>query len=213
MIASLRGEVIAIDAAQAIIEVSGVGYSVRMSSKDLNQLHQGREVFVLTTMTMSQDAVALYGFLHKTTQDLFSQLQKVSGIGPKVAMAILSTLSGDELAHAIRENNVTALTRAPGLGKKGAQKIIVELSGSVNLASIISDKDGTNSVNSTSASLDVDANVYQVIQGLVSLGWQQHDAQRAVDQSIADLHIDIPMSSDLVPTVLRHALSRLDRGR
>ena len=74
MIASLRGEVAGVYADSAIIEVAGVGYSVRMSGKDLSQLRAGREVYVLTTMTVSQDAIALYGFLHKATQDFFAQL-------------------------------------------------------------------------------------------------------------------------------------------
>lgn len=213
MIASLRGEVIAIDTTQAIIEVAGVGYSVRMSTRDLNQLHQGRQTFVLTTMAVSQDAISLYGFLHKTSQELFAQLQKVSGIGPKVAMAILSTLSGDELAHAIRDNNVTALTRAPGLGKKGAQKIIVELSGSVNLDSLITDEDKPSQSRETQASDDLDIYASQVVQGMLSLGWQQHDATAAVKASIEELELTSPLTEQDVPVLLRHALSRLDRGR
>lgn len=124
MIASLRGEVAGVYATEAIIEVAGVGYSLRMSGKDLSQLRVGHEVYVLTTMTVSQDSIALYGFLHKSTQDFFAQLQKVSGIGPRVAMAILSTLSTEELIKAIRDNDVTALTKAPVLAKKVLKKLL-----------------------------------------------------------------------------------------
>lgn len=209
MIASLRGEVAGVYADSAIIEVAGVGYSVRMSGKDLSQLRAGREVYVLTTMTVSQDAIALYGFLHKATQDFFAQLTKVNGIGPRVAMAILSTLTTEDLIKAIRNNDVTALTKAPGLGKKGAQKIIVELSGSVNLDSLVSDS-AQPAPHDASTS---DEGARQVVQGLVSLGWQLKDAAATVEQTMTDLGLEIPLHTSQVPVVLREALTRLDRGR
>lgn len=214
MIASLRGTVASVTSSVAIIEVHGVGYSVRMTSKDLSTLHANQDVYVFTTMSVSQDAIALYGFLHKSTQGLFSQLQKVSGIGPKAALAILSTLTPDEFLHAIRENDVTALTKAPGVGKKGAQKIIVELAGSVNLDTITSDSDVINSSHNAVEKNDfIDSGANQVIQGLISLGWQQYDAVDAVKKALDDLEIVEPLSQAQIPLVLRHALTRLDRGR
>ncbi|MFD0704985.1 Holliday junction branch migration protein RuvA [Alloscardovia venturai] len=214
MIASLRGTVTIVDTAAIIIEAGGIGYSVRMSSKDISQLHAGQDVYILTTMTLSQDAIALYGFLHKSTQDLFGQLQKVSGIGPKAALAILSTLTPDELAHAIRENDVTALTKAPGVGKKGAQKIIVELSGSVNLDSLITEPEATLKKADTLSSDDdfIDSGAHQVVEGLMSLGWQHRDAVEAVKSSIEDMGLN-DVDQTHIPLILRHALTRLDRGR
>ncbi|OTA27520.1 Holliday junction branch migration protein RuvA [Alloscardovia macacae] len=222
MIASLHGEILSVTASQAVIEVAGVGYSVRMSGKDLASLHAGQDVRVLTTMSVSQDAITLFGFLHHASQELFAQLQKTSGIGPKVAMAILSTLSPQELLQAIRENNVTALTRAPGLGKKGAQKIIVELSGSVNLDALISEDGESDESAALGASRAktaeddfADSGTHQVLQGLMSLGWQQRDAVDAITLALEDLGLDAdaPLDSAQVPVVLRHALTRLDRGR
>ncbi|WP_454892019.1 Holliday junction branch migration protein RuvA [Alloscardovia omnicolens] len=213
MIASLRGEVAGVYADSAIIEVAGVGYSMRMSGKDLSQLRAGREVYVLTTMTVSQDAIALYGFLHKATQDFFAQLTKVNGIGPRVAMAILSTLTTEDLIKAIRNNDVTALTKAPGLGKKGAQKIIVELSGSVNLDSLVSDSSSDSVQPAPHDASTSDEGARQVVQGLVSLGWQLKDAAATVEQTMTDLGLEIPLHTSQVPVVLREALTRLDRGR
>ncbi|WP_018143678.1 Holliday junction branch migration protein RuvA [Alloscardovia criceti] len=213
MIASLHGVVEAVTTSQAIVEVAGVGYSVRMSAKDLNQMRTGQEVRVLTTMTVSQDAISLYGFLHKTSQELFAQLQKVSGIGPRVALAILSTLSSDELVQAIRDNNLTALTKAPGLGKKGAQKIILELSGAVNLESLLSSDSQEDRTSTHPADGFADEGSRQVLQGLMSLGWQQRDAYEAVRFAMTELDLGNSVELDKVPQVLRFALSHLDRGR
>ena len=169
MIASLTGEVISIEADTAIIDVNGVGYAVRMSSKDLSQIHTGQTHMIHTIMTVSQDAIALYGFLHTTSQKLFIQLQKVSGVGPRVALSVLSTMTPDQLASAIRNNDSTALTKTPGLGKKGAQKIILELSGSLDISAL--NNDGKSNISSEETDIE-DTGTQQVVTGLISLGWQ-----------------------------------------
>ena len=109
---------------------------VRMSATDLSRLHAGQDTRVFTYMNLSQDAITLHGFLDRDAKKTFLQLIKVSGIGPKVAQSLLSTLTPSQLAHAIADNDATALAKAPGLGKKGAQKIILELKGSIDLSQI-----------------------------------------------------------------------------
>ena len=205
MIGMLHGQVDSIDAASAIIEVGGVGYETRMPSADLASMHVGQTVKVYTSLNVSQDAITLYGFSSLASKRMFLQLQKVSGIGPKVALSLLSTLPPERLARAVADGDATALAKAPGLGKKGAQKIILELKGSIDLSQIEGASPETRSTEDTGSE--------QVVEGLMSLGWRQQDAVHAVQDVCESNHIDIPLGDDDVPRVLRLALASLDRGR
>ncbi|MBT1164808.1 Holliday junction branch migration protein RuvA [Bifidobacterium felsineum] len=208
MIGMLTGRVESVESDSALIDVGGVGYEVRMSVSDLGRIHAGQETRVYTYMNISQDAVTLHGFLDKDAKKTFLQLIRVSGIGPKVAQSLLSTLTPIQLAHAIADNNATALAKAPGLGKKGAQKIILELKGSIDLSQIEGAK-----APEVATHQPVDAGMEQVVEGLISLGWRQQDAQQAVKEAIADNDINTPLAAEDVPRVLRFALALMDRGR
>lgn len=203
MLAMLTGRVSAIEAGCAVIDVSGVGYEVRMPQSDLGSMRSESTVTVFTSLNISQDSVTLYGFLSSSSKSLFIQLQKVSGIGPRVALSILSTLTPDQLAQAVADGDSTALSRSPGLGKKGAQKIILELSGKLDISSI----------GSTQPRKNIDSGSRQVVEGLVSLGWQQHDAEQAVNKVCKENDFPMPLSKQDVPKVLKQALTLLDRGR
>lgn len=205
MIGSLRGTVEMVDTTQAVIEVGSVGYEVRMPSADLSRLHTGQETRVWTYLNVSQDAITLYGFLDSSSKKMFLQLIKVNGVGPKVALSLLSTLTANDLAKAVADNDATALAKAPGIGKKGAQKIILELKGSINL------EDLGEKAPQSGASTDPGAK--QVVEGLMSLGWHQQDAQHAVQEACESNGIAMPLSQEDVPQVLRLALTSLDRGR
>lgn len=209
MIGMLVGQVESIDARAALILVCGVGYETYMPSADLATLHEGQEVRIYTSMQVSQDAVTLYGFTTQAAKRMFLQVQKVSGIGPKVALSLLSTLNVDRLLKAVSEGDVTALSSAPGLGKKGAQKIILELQGSLDSALLCENRNA----DSAEAKNNADSGVQSVLEGLVSLGWKSNDAQRAVGQVLEDNNFEIPLSDSDVPNVLRSALVLLDRGR
>ena len=181
MIGMLRGHVESVDAVSAIIEVGGVGYEVRMPSADLASMHAGQEIKVYTSLNVSQDAITLF------------------------ALSLLSTLPPDRLARAVADGDATALAKAPGLGKKGAQKIILELKGSIDLSQI----EGS----SATASTPEDTGAEQVVEGLMSLGWHQQDAVHAVQTVCADNQIETPLNAEDVPRVLKLALTSLDRGR
>ena len=120
-----------------------------------------------------------------------------------MALSILSTLTPDQLAQAVADGDSTALSRSPGLGKKGAQKIILELSGKLDISSI----------GSTQPRKNIDSGSRQVVEGLVSLGWQQHDAEQAVNKVCKENDFPMPLSKQDVPKVLKQALTLLDRGR
>ena len=212
MIGMLVGQVVSVDSRTALILVSGVGYETYMSSQDLSSLHEGQEVRVYTSMQVSQDAITLYGFTSQAAKRMFLQVQKVSGIGPKVALSLLSTLNVDRLVKAIADGDVTSLSSAPGLGKKGAQKIILELKGSLDSALFASDNSDTSDTSKLQ-NKNVDSAKQSVIYGLVSLGWRQVDAQKAVEQVCAENNIVAPITEADMPNVLRMALTLLDRGR
>lgn len=203
MIASLTGVVAAVSKNSAVIDVSGVGYDVRMPGPDLASMHTGQRVMVFTTLTVSQDAISLYGFLNRTAKDLFLSLQKVSGIGPRVAMSIVSTLGPTQLMSAVANGDAAALAKAPGLGRKGAQKIILELKGSIDFDE--ADADAPADAH--------DSGTEQVIEALESLGWQQRDAVQAVRRVLRERGQDGPISSKDVPALLKETLASLDRGR
>lgn len=205
MIGMLEGRVEAIDSDAALIMAGGIGFEARMPSADLSALHAGQEVKVFTSLNVSQDAITLFGFLAQASKRMFMQLQKVSGIGPKVALSLLSTLSPDKLARAVADGDAAALAKAPGLGKKGAQKIILELKGSIDLTQI----EGKPST----AAARADTGTLQVVEGLISLGWRAQDAEDAVRKACADNDIETPLAGDEVPRVLKLALAALDRGR
>lgn len=204
MIGMLTGRIESVDVTAALIDVNGVGYEVRMPSADLSALHTGQEHRVYTSLSVSQDAVTLFGFLSPASKRMFLRLQKVSGVGPKVALSLLSALPADRLARAIADGDAKALTKAQGLGNKGAQKIILELKGSIDLEQLDSE--------SSNASAQ-DTGAQQVIEGLMSLGWSQQDAHHALESVRAEQGLHEPLPAEDVPNVLRLALASLDRGR
>ncbi|MFT9009714.1 MAG: Holliday junction branch migration protein RuvA [Bifidobacterium sp.] len=203
MIGMLRGNVLAVEMDSMLLDVNGVGFELRMPKSDLATLRANQPCSVHTVMNVSQDAITLFGFLASGSKELFLQLQKASGIGPRVALSILSTLNPKQLVKAIADGDAAALSRAPGLGKKGAQKIILELSGKVDLASD----------ESSESARDDDEGTGQVIQGLISLGWQEKEARQAVRDVYERQHISEPIAEHDIPNILRMALTSLDKGR
>lgn len=132
MISYLKGTLAGSDALSAVVEVNGIGFQVGMSTKSLAKLPSaGKPVRVYTVLQVREDDMSLYGFATQEERETFTQLINVSGIGPKVALAILSTFTPTELADAILNEDVTSITRIPGIGKKSASRIVLELKGSL----------------------------------------------------------------------------------
>ncbi|MFY9741861.1 MAG: Holliday junction branch migration protein RuvA, partial [Candidatus Sulfotelmatobacter sp.] len=128
MIAHLRGKLLAKHPNQVIVETAGVGYEVTISVPTFSGLPaNGSEVSLHIHMHVREDVIALYGFLLPAEKELFEKLMTVSGIGAKLAITILSGMVADDLAEAIRRNDVARLTKIPGIGKKTAERMILEL--------------------------------------------------------------------------------------
>ena len=129
MISHLDGLVAAIAPEGAVIEVGGVGLLVQATPGTLATLRSGERARVATSLVVREDALTLYGFASDDERDVFELLQTASGIGPRLALAMLASFSPDGLRQAIAAEDVTALTRVPGIGRKGAQRIVLELAG------------------------------------------------------------------------------------
>src|SRR5207302_7364060 len=128
MIAHLRGKLISKHPNQAVVEAAGVGYEVNISIPTFSGLPGlGSEVSLFVHTHVREDALALYGFLRSEEKQLFEKLISVSGIGPKLAITILSGMAADAMVAAIKGNNLAALTRIPGIGKKTAERMVLEL--------------------------------------------------------------------------------------
>jgi len=182
MIAHLRGKLISKHPNEAIVEAAGVGYLVMISIPTFTGLPPlGSEVSLFIHTHVREDALALFGFLKAEDKQLFEKLLAVSGIGPKLAITILSGMAADAMVGAIRGNNVALLTRIPGIGKKTAERMVLELRDKL-------DSFGTPEATAAASPVEED-----VISALVNLGYQRPIVERAMSrlQKSTDESFDI----------------------
>ena len=174
MIAYLRGRLISKHPNQAIVEVAGVGYDVTISIPTFSELlATGSEVALHIHTHVREDALALYGFLRVEEKQLFEKLITVSGIGPKLAITILSGMAVTDMVGAIRANDHVRLTKIPGIGKKTAERMCVEL------------RDKLEGFGEDPAAKSVSAAEEDVISALTNLGYQRGLAEKAVERAVA----------------------------
>jgi holliday junction DNA helicase RuvA len=171
MIAHLRGKLLAKHPNQAIVETAGVGYDVTISVPTFSDLPEtGSELALHIHTHVREDAIALYGFLRSSEKALFEKLITVSGIGPKLAITILSGMAADEMVGAIRGNDVARLTRIPGIGRKTAERLVLELR----------DKLPETTSACMTAVPALGAIEEDVLSALVNLGYQRAAAEKAL---------------------------------
>ncbi|BBY29575.1 Holliday junction branch migration protein RuvA [Mycolicibacterium sediminis] len=194
MIASIRGEVLDIALDHAVIEAAGVGYRVMTTPATLSTLRRGTEARLITAMIVREDSMTLFGFADTESRNLFTTLLGVSGVGPKIALATLAVYDAPTLRQALGDGDVTALTRVPGIGKRGAERLVLELR----------DKIG-QSAASGAAVVGGHAVRGPVVEALVGLGFAAKQAEEATDKVLAT---DPDATTQ---TVLREALSMLGR--
>ena len=180
MISFIKGELSEILGSSIIVDTGGVGYEINVPLTVLSELPRiGEEVKIYTYFRVSEDAMSLYGFSSQKDKEMFEQLIGVSGIGPKGALAILSTLSPDDLRMAIMAGDDKAIAKAPGIGAKTAQRVIIDLKDKVSredIAGVIP------TVNNTS----VNSDAAEVIEALVNLGYGRSEASRIIRSIAAD---------------------------
>ena len=181
MISFLRGEVASVLQDRVILEVGGVGFEVLVSTRDAADMPPaGEDVKLHTYMSVSQDAIRLYGFLSQDDLSVYKALISVSGIGPKAALGILGALSANDLRFAVFSDDDKAITRAPGIGPKIAKKLVLELKDRLNLEDAIQAGGDDSSAGTLPASPLPDAELSDAVQALTSLGYSGSEALRAV---------------------------------
>ena len=196
MIATLTGEIKGISLDRAIVEVGGVGLSVNITQIAASNLNLGTTVTFHTSLVVREESLTLYGFLTAESKQLFEQVQTVSGIGPKVALSILGSLTPEELATAIAGENIAAIERVPGIGRKGAQRLILELKGKLSDLS-----DGGSVATHQPVWRE------QLTSALISLGFAPKDSDRAITTVVNELQGDGIEPSDLeMSELLKRAL-------
>jgi len=201
VIASVRGVVLAVGAETAVVEVGGVGLVVQCSPATLMDLRVGSSVVLPTSLVVREDSLTLFGFADDEQRAVFESVQTVSGIGPRIAAAMLAALTPDQIRRAVATSDLATLTRVPGIGSKGAQRIVLEL------------KDRLAPPAPSSAAREVlgaDSWPEQVHAALVGLGWSGRDADEAVTRVRAE--VEAGSLEPAVPVLLRAALRSLDRG-
>jgi Holliday junction DNA helicase RuvA len=200
MIASVRGVVAAIAPDSAVIEVGGVGLQIQCAPGTLAGLKAGVEARLATSMVVREDSLTLYGFADDDEKQLFELLQTASGVGPRLAQAVLAVHQPDAVRRAIASGDLTALTRVPGIGKKGAERLVLELRDRIGLVPV---------AEGAPAGVLTGAWQEQVRQGVLALGWSAAQADQAVAAVAESIDGDVPP----VPVLLRQAIRLLGRAR
>jgi Holliday junction DNA helicase RuvA len=199
MISSVRGRVAAVSPDHVVIEVGGVGLAVQCAPGTLAGLRTGAEARLATSLVVREDSLTLYGFVDDDAKQLFELLQTASGVGPRLAQAVLAVHSPGTVRAAIASGDTATLTRVPGIGRKGAERLVLELR----------DRIGPVSGGDGSAALLAGAWQEQVRQGLVGLGWTAGQA----DQAVAAVAETVDGDPPPVPVLLKHAIRLLGRTR
>ena len=203
MIAHLSGSVAGVSPDGAVIDVGGFGLRVQCTPGTLASLKLGEPARVATSLVVREDSLTLFGFGTEDERNVFELLQTASGIGPRLALAMLAVHSPDALRRAVAAEDIKALTMVPGVGNKGAQRIILELKDRLGAPGELGGHgDGAGPARRAEPSWRD-----QVQSGLVNLGWSARDADAAVDAVEADSGDQTPD----VATALRAALRKLSR--
>jgi len=198
MISSVRGQVLSIGLDHVVVEVGGVGLAVQATPATLATLRRGEQTMLHTALVVREDSLTLFGFADAEARELFGLLQTVSGIGPRLALAALAVLEPDKLRTALAEGNITVLTQVPGIGRKGAERLTLELRDKVTATAPSQDAVAPASGSAVRG---------EVVEALTGLGFPAKQAEQAVDKVLAGGE-----QSD-TSSVLRAALTALGRKR
>lgn len=182
MIAYLKGRVIEIGAETLVLEVGGVGYELYCSAQVFSKARFGAEMEIYVSMHVKEDGITLFGFDSPKEKQLFARLTSVSGVGPKSAMGIFTSMTADEAAEAIMLADVKKLSKAKGMGKKTAEKIVLELHGKISAAEVMS-KSGDFSVAMPGGGEKLSETDEEAVSALQNLGFTRNESLQAVKRA------------------------------
>lgn len=201
MIAYIKGTAIYADQECIIVDNRGMGYEIRTSSATCSQVRMGEEVTLYTYLYVREDMIALYGFLSREELRIFRLLLGVSGIGPRVAVSVLSTLKVEDLYYAVISEDTKSIARTPGIGPKGAKRLIIELKDKLDLSDLGLGEEEEESI-STRESAGEDSQIMDAMEALIALGYSNGEAYRAVHK--------VPGAKDMdTETLLKEALKKM----
>jgi Holliday junction DNA helicase RuvA len=200
MIASVRGVVAAVAPDSAVIEVGGIGLQLQCAPGTLAGLRTGAEARLAASLVVREDSLTLYGFADDDEKQLFELLQTASGVGPRLAQAVLAVHQPDAVRRAVSGGDIAALTRVPGIGKKGAERLVLELRDRIGPVGLGADGPAGVLVGDWQD---------QVRQGVLALGWSASQADQAVAAVAETVDGEVPP----VPVLLRQAIRLLGRAR
>lgn len=212
MIASLTGIVQHVTLDRAVIDVGGVGYLVHAAPGTLAGLRVGEQATVATSMVVREDSMTLYGFADADERDAFEIVQTVSGVGPRLALAMVAVHTPEALRRIVAAEDTAALTRVPGIGKKGAQRILLELGDKLGPPAGAVVGPGQDGPPGPAGAAIAGAGTGQVVDALTGLGWPAKAAEDAVAKVLAEAGADEVAPHD-VATTLRSALRLLGGNR
>lgn len=201
MISSLRGRVLHLDAESVVIDVGGVGFAVAVTAQLAREFHVGDEIVLHTTLIVREDALSLYGFREREELVVFGQLLSVSGVGPKSALGVLSSLTVHQIADAVAAEDDAPFRRVSGIGPKTAKLIVVQLAGKLVAPS---------SPSGAPSAVAPGAIAAQVVAALVGLGWNERVSTEAVAAVTPNA---APEERSSVPALLKRALAHLGPAR
>lgn len=204
MIAQLTGTVVSLGPNWVVLDVLGVGYRLTCTPTTAAALRPADSSTLFTTLILRQDSLAMYGFGTVVERETFELLQLASGVGPRLALAIVSVLSPSQVVQAIRSQDVATLVKVPGIGRKGAEKLIIELRDRVATLQV-------DFTEQSAAAMQVGREAWreQVAAGLLGLGWSSRDAEAACEK-VAQLVLDDPQIS--LAQLMKAALQSLARA-
>ncbi len=180
MITYLKGELAGVYDGRVVLDVNGVGFQINISSRDAADMPPaGSEVKIHTYMSVSEDAIRLYGFLSEDDMQVYKTLLTVSGIGPKAALGILGALSANEIRFAVFSDDFKAIAKAPGVGPKTAKKLILELKDKLSLEDAIGQMTEESPAQGASVSA-AEEELQEAVQALIALGYSSSESLRAV---------------------------------
>ena len=202
MISYIRGELVAVEKDKIVVDVNGVGWGIYMPEQTMGRLPSiGEEVKIHTYLNVREDAMQLYGFCTRDDLEIFKLVIGVSGIGPKGGLNILSSLSADDLRCAVLSGDAKAISAAPGIGKKTAEKLIIELKDKLNLEEVLENKANGDDFQESNTSGGTSEIQSEAIQALVALGYGSTESLRAVKK--------VSAKCETVEDVLKAALKNL----
>ena len=202
MISYIRGELVAIEKDKIVVDVHGVGWGIYMPEQSMGRLPAiGEEVKIHTYLNIREDAMQLYGFCTRDDLEIFKLVIGVSGIGPKGGLSILSSLSADDLRFAVLSGDAKAISAAPGIGKKTAEKLIIELKDKLNLQEVLDNQMNGENLSTSNGSSGTNEIQSEAVQALVALGYGSTESLRAVKK--------VTTECKTVEEVLKAALKNL----